>query len=718
MSSHPSPHPPTLLRWLAVSVLLAALGGTAGAFLLYRAYWSACPIPCVDLAPLDDFHPDEATRVLDRSGVEVGSFFLRNRRVVSLDQMPPHLAEAFLAVEDRRFYDHGGVDWRRVLGAALANVRARRVVEGFSTITMQLARNTYPELLPRTDRSFARKIREVRVAHAIEDSFTKEEVLERYLNTIFLGAGAYGVEAAARAYFAVPAESLSVPQAALLAGLPKAPTSYNPYRNPERARQRRNQVLTALAETGAIDSVQARTWRDAPIDLAYASLEDARDSHARTGPYFIEHVRIALERELGTALYRDGLTVRTTMDADLQRRVESLVERFARTLRAQLDSTHASPSTPPQVAVVILEVETGDVLALVGGLDFETSQFNRVVQARRQPGSAFKPFVYAAALEHGFSPTDSVLDAPLSIPLPGSDSTWEPSNFSPNAQPEMVTLEDALARSMNRAAVAVSQRVGLEAVVEAARRGGLESPLPDVPALALGAAEVTPLEMAEAYAGLARGDGQRAIPRFVRSVVGRSGRLLARDTATFERGLAPRTTAALRAMLREVVRRGTARALAHRFGNAPIVGKTGTTNRSTDVWFVGTTPTVAAAVWIGYDRPRPIFPSGEATGGRLAAPLWGQVMARLVDEDAGHEFPAPVVSPAADTVQRPLRIIAPDSLLGRARTGVRPFCLTKPSDYERPDTVVSFLVPCRPELADTVMRRRRMLLPPDSVRVP
>jgi penicillin-binding protein 1A len=601
---------------------------------------------------LRPFAPNQTSYVLDVHGRVIGRFLIEDRRVTPLAGMPLHLRQAFLAVEDARFYQHGGVDPVRMIGALVANLRAGGTAQGGSTITMQLARNLYPGLLPARERTVERKLREVRVAREIERAFPKDTILQHYLNTIYLGHGAYGVTAAARVYLGKELSALTVADAALLAGLPRAPSLIDPYRNPALARERRDLVLARMREGGWIrDSVWQEVRRQ-PLELARESTADDLHGAGDIGGYFLESVRLELQRALGPALYRGGFRIQTTLDLDLQRTAEQVLEAELVSLEAGAlgpgprprrgdDRARGARSATGylQAGLLVLDPDSGDVRVMIGGRSFRESPFNRVTQAYRQPGSAFKPFVYAAALLAGRQATDSISDAQVAIVMPAGN-TWRPENYRRGERNGTVTLETALAKSLNRATVRLGMQLGVSHVTAAAYAMGIETPLPVRPSLLLGAAEVRPLELIAAYAPLARGDGRAVGPRLVTRVSDAAGVTLYEPSVLTSEGLPPRIAAALRSMLTQVVDRGTARTVRTHGVDWPVAGKTGTTNGTTNAWFIGVTPDYVAGVWVGFDRPRPILPDSSATGGRVAAPIWAEVLKRLPRSRA--RWPEPV----------------------------------------------------------------------------
>lgn len=595
-------------RTLAVgAALFVVVAAVVAWFLWERCGLSGCP----DVERLDGYVPDEASIVVDRSGAELHKLYRVRRVVVPLDSLPPYVPQAFIAVEDQRFFEHGGVDWPRVIGAAWANVRAKTIVEGFSTITMQLARNVFPDRLPYTERTLSRKLAEMKVAREIEARYSKEQILELYLNQIYYGNGAWGIEAAAREYFGKGASELTLAEAALLAGVIRSPNHLDPRRNPEGARARRSVVLAKMAAQGMISGEEAARAAAEPLRLDEG---EQVDGYGRA-PYFVEEVRRFLEAELGEGIYTGGYTIHTTLDGAAQAVAE---EELARQLAA------VGGGGALQGAVVVLDPLDGDVLAMVGGRDFAESKFNRATQARRQPGSAFKPIVYAAALSAGLPPTHPLSDAPLAVSL-GNGRVWTPRNFG-GSYAGVVTMRDALVHSRNVATVRLAEEVGLARVIELARELGLSGPIPAVPSIAIGAAEVTLLELVTAYAVFAT-LGTRPLPRLVTRIEDREGRVVWRGQRRVTRALDPAVAFLIVDMMKDVVDRGTGTAVRGVGFAAPAAGKTGTTNDNTDVWFIGFTPSLVAGVWLGFDDPRPI--AHGATGGRLAAPVWGRIMRRI-----------------------------------------------------------------------------------------
>jgi penicillin-binding protein 1A len=600
------------------------------------AWTRACAGGCPTAEQIADFAPQQATEVYDANGGLLGMFYHERRQLVSLGELPPHVSLAFVAIEDHRFFTHEGVDPRRMVAAVRDNIVSGWGGPGGSTITMQLARNLFPQQLPRGEKTLRRKTAEIKLALEMERRFSKQKILELYLNHIYLGAGAYGIEAAARTYFGKAAKDLDVAEAAMIAGLPQAPSAYNPRQNAPAAERRRNRVLIAMADMGVITREQAAAARVEPVTLS-------PPSGVLHAPYFVEHVRRELEAKLGDLLYTGGLKIYTTLNPRLQEAAETALEEHLREVEkgqygyyphvtyekftAQQAEDGALKQTPYLQGIVsVLDPANGDVLALVGGRDYRQSQFNRATQALRQPGSAFKPFVYAAALEQGRSPLYLVSDGPIFIPM-SDGSTWTPKNYS-GEYGGSTTLRAALRHSKNMVAIRLGQEVGVQNVRSVAQRVGVDTRIPGYPSVFIGSADVYPLDLITAYAAFANG-GIRVEPHFVRRIEDHNGRLLWEPPHHPEPALDPAVSWILTDMLREVVDRGTGYNVRNpQVGNlpysVPAAGKTGTTNDATDVWFVGYTPDLLAGVWLGFDQPKRIM-SG-ATGGGLAVPVWARVV--------------------------------------------------------------------------------------------
>ena len=579
----------------------------------------------------------QATTLLDVHDRPAFTIFREQRIEVPLDRVSPHLLRAILAVEDQRFYDHAGVDFVRVVGAALSNLREGRVAQGGSTITQQLARQGFLT----SDKTLQRKLKEIVVAARLEGEFEKDEILRLYLNKVYFGDGLYGAEAASLGFFGKHAADLDVAEAALLAGLVKSPSTYAPTISRERALTRRNVVLQAMHDAGAIDRQVLDQARRAPLEL-----HDALRREETYGQYFKEEVRKQLVEKFGwQRVYQGGLRVYTTIDLDMQKLAEAEVRRGLdeiqkrRTRRGKPGK--AQPGEAPlQAALVAIDPATAEVRAMVGGRDFEESRFNRAVQARRQPGSAFKPFVYAAAVERGYSAATLITN--LHDPVLTLQGEWVPEDE--HLESSAMTMRTALRTSSNRAAVRMLQQVGIPETVQHAQRLGVGS-VPSVPSLALGSGEVTLLSMTAAYSAFAN-KGMISVPSLIRRVETTEGEVLYDGTQRPQRAVSEATAFIMTTMMADVINAGTAWQ-ARRVGfTLPAAGKTGTTNDYHDAWFVGYTPRLVTGVWLGFDQPRTIISGGYA--GDLAVPLWGRFMKAATAGDEPGWFRAPATVSSAN----------------------------------------------------------------------
>lgn len=727
-------------RWLThilmavgfASVFLVAAAGTAG-YLLYEHFTEGLP----DISLLKSYQPSLITTIYSDDGSAIAQFFAERRVLIPLEKMPAALKQATLAVEDARFYTHRGIDVVGIARAVWSNLYAGEVVEGASTITQQVAKMLF--LTHR--KTLERKLREMILALRIERLLTKEEILEIYLNQTYYGHGAYGVEAAANVYFGKHVDELMLDEAALIAGLPKAPTAYSPYNAPDRARRRRAHVLRRLVEAGYISPEQDRQAQEAPLRLR------TRHEPLARAPYFVEYVRRYLEEQYGSALlYRGGLKVYTSLDLSLQEAAEGAIRtgvvkddrrRGYRGPLGHLDITRAEqidwekvrqipwpeeqssltalhrrlkavvvgmddkrvqvrweggegiipleamlwayppnpdldsekrrlrrpgealrigdviladisePAAPGkktllalaqepivQGALVALEPYTGHIRAIVGGYDFSRSQFNRATQAIRQPGSAFKPIIYATAIQKGYSPALVMVDAPI-VYEQTDGKIWKPSNYDGNFWGS-VTLAEALAHSRNIIAIKLLEAVGVKTVVDYARRLGIKSPLAPTLALGLGASGLTPLELTTAYNVFAS-QGVRYDPVAVKWVEDPDGRVLEKHGSAGEPVMSEQQAFVMTTMLQGVVQRGTAKS-AKALGR-PVVGKTGTTNDFIDAWFVGYSPNLVAGVWVGIDDQQSL--GDKETGARAALPIWMEFMQQALERAPLQEFNTP-----------------------------------------------------------------------------
>ncbi|HEY1372442.1 MAG TPA: PBP1A family penicillin-binding protein [Candidatus Binatia bacterium] len=582
----------------------------------------------LDLA--STYEPAVVSTVYDVHEKPIGEFYLQRRIVVPLDRIPKHVVKALLAAEDSRFYVHRGIDVYAIVRASLANLRRRGVHEGASTLTQQLVRGFF--LTP--ERTFSRKIREAILAYRVEKNHTKDEILYLYFNQVYFGHGNYGIEAASRDYFGKTVGDINIAEAALLAGLPRSPSRNSPYRDFFAARERQRYVLGRMLAEGYITRAVYQDALQTPIRL-----NPAPALNSQIAPHFVEHVRRVLGDEYGfRPLLQGGLRIYTTLDSDLQEAAQKAVRQGLDDVRLRVKKK-AGAKTPAREgevegALLAMEPETGMVRALVGGYDFMTSQYNRALQAKRQPGSSFKPIIYSAALETGFSELSVVQDGPLSFRLAGG-KVWAPQNYD-NKFHGPVTLRTALAHSLNSVSVRLVQRVGVERTIQQARKLGIESPIEKNLSLALGSPSVTLLEMVRAFGVFADG-GKLAEPLFILKVTDRDGSILEESESSAKPVLSPEIAYVMTDMLKNVVQSGTARAAAKLGKN--IAGKTGTTSDYRDNWFIGYNPSLVAGVWVGYDDHRSI--GDKETGASTALPIWLSFMKTASAGKEEEEFAVP-----------------------------------------------------------------------------
>lgn len=694
--------------WIVVALGLAGGGGRL-ASTIYNQYWNELP----SIEDLARYEPPVATRVYDKDGGLVGAFFFERRYLTPIRDIPTVARQAFVAAEDSDFYSHRGIDLTSIVRAMIANMRAGNIVQGGSTITQQVVK----ALLLTPERSYRRKLREVLLSIKLERALSKDEILYLYLNQIYLGDGNYGIGAATRSYFGKEPSELTLPEAALLAGLPQAPSRYSPTRNPEGASTRQRYVLARMREEGLITEGAHQAALNTVIEIRPRTA-----ARKRVGNYYTEYVRRHLEDNFGKeALYYGGFRVYTAMDMGLQRAAEEAVRRGAaavdaklgylgpidrmtpKALAARLGQAPEGPDelSPNQIyrAVVvtaaggradvlvgphsetvsvadirwhpdiegadrklvagdIVEVALGDggslkltqsrhseaalvaidpaqgaVRALVGGHDFSRTEFDRATRAARQPGSAFKPLVYAAALDNGYTPASVVLDAP--IQWVDHDSVWSPQNYSRRYYGP-TTLRHALEKSRNVVTVRVVQDLGASTIVDYVSGFGFERPIGRNLSVGLGTSETSLLEITSAYAVFANA-GEKVGPVFITRIEDASGRLVANLKPQRRRVMSEQTAYLITSMLEGVIESGTGKVV--RSINRPVAGKTGTTNDQRDAWFIGFTPELAAGVWVGYDDERTLGPSG--TGGRMAAPVWLEFMQSATKEHPISGFPMP-----------------------------------------------------------------------------
>jgi penicillin-binding protein 1A len=618
------PGPRRILRTLLLVAGVLSLLVAAGVAVAALWAFTILPRSLPSVTALESFQPLVGTKVYDDNDELITELHVERRIFVPLAHIPQALRDAVIATEDKRFYYHWGIDPIGIARATAQNYRRGRIVEGGSTITQQLTKVLF--LTP--DKSLERKMKEAVLALELERRYAKDRILEMYLNQVYFGHGAYGVEAAARTYFGKSVSELNVREAALLAGLPRAPTTYSPFDHPDAARRRRQIVLSRMVDFGALKDADAK--RLARADLGLIPPERRRT----TGQYFLEYVQQTLEAKYGADMvFKGGLSVYTTLNPTMQLAAEQALREGLKALEGRTKS--GKPGDHPEGAIVTIEPPTGYVRAMVGGYDFFRSEFNRAVQARRQPGSAFKPFIYIAALESGLTPATRVEDAPVSYAVGPNGQAWKPENYDRKFR-GMTTLQQAIEESINVVTVKVQEQVGLRRTIQVARRFGITSPLEANLSLALGTSDLTLLELTSGYATLAN-QGQWLAPTTIRYVTDAQGKLLEEHVPESREAISPEMAYVITHMLRGVVERGTGQA-AKALGR-PVAAKTGTTNDYSNAWFVGYTPRVATGVWVGYDRPRSL--GKDETGSRVAVPIWVAYMSKVLGDSPKEDFPVP-----------------------------------------------------------------------------
>jgi penicillin-binding protein 1A len=579
---------------LLLSVLGVLLGIGAG-----LVYWSMSDLP--EIRTLESYRPIESSRVYSSDNKVIAEFFYERRNYIPHHQIPLRVKQAFVAIEDQRFYLHPGIDVIGIVRALYKDIAAGKIVEGGSTITQQLTKM----LFLRPEKSIARKLKEVVLAMQIEKRYTKDEILGMYMNQAYFGTRAYGIEAAAQTYFGKSVSELSLSEAALIAGLPKAPSLHSPFRNPEKAKIRRNLVLHSMFELGYI--------KKEDYDKAIADPLPPKPHYRKyEAPYFVEYLRNQLEGKYGDKIYVSGMKIYSTIDADLQKHAEHAV-------RHGIAEMEKRVKKGVQAALVAIDYRTGRIRAMVGGTDYWETQFNRATQAMRQSGSAFKPFVYGAAIEHGMGPDDTILDAPISFPGGKQGSLWSPKNYDGEFRGE-VPLRRAIALSLNVATVRLASQLGIKNVIEFAENCGYRSKLQPYLPTALGASDVTPLDLTLAYSVFAT--GRKVEPITYDRVISREGIALEEVQPQTWQVLPPETVENMRELLRGVVEAGTG--VRAKELKRPVYGKTGTTNDFTDAWFVGFDDRLVVGVWVGRDNHKPLGP--KEAGARAALPIWIEFM--------------------------------------------------------------------------------------------
>ncbi len=681
-----------------------------------------------DIYTLKDYRPSISTRIYADNNQLIHEFYLEDRRVLHVSKVPKHLLNAFVAAEDTRFFQHQGIDYQGIFRAFLKNLTHGAIVQGGSTITQQVAKSFYLS----SERTYDRKIKEAILAYRIDKYLKKYEILNLYLNQIYLGHGAYGVDAAAQCYFGKSATNVNLAESAMLAGLPKAPNKFSPFVSMERAKQRQAYVLTRMVEDGYITAQEKDNALTARVRLNTHALQ------GKVGPYFIENVRRYILENYGSdVLYKEGLNVYTTMNMDMQHAAETAIERGLReveeregykspirnisqgkyaaflaavsqelgqrelkqgmTVKAlvegndeaervvrlrigayrgiasyddidggQVDADVESgkPSRAPlragdtlnvkiisvgnpiqvmirlkqpvQGALLCMDVRTGEVKAMVGGRNFYQSEFNRATQARRQPGSAFKPLIYTAAFDKGFTAAKVLVDEPLSFKgaLPGGQD-WNPENFDREYHGP-TTLRTALVHSRNIITIKLLQEIGVDYAADYAANMGIASPLARNLSMALGTSAVTLQEIVRAFGVLAN-QGKKVEPFFIKKIVDRTGNIFEEHEPAYQQVIDPKVAFITTSILQDVVQRGTGQGV--KAIGRPVAGKTGTTDDLKDAWFIGYTPSLVAAVWVGFDDGKPL--GRQEVGGLAAAPIWLYFMEKAVGNTPVETFPVP-----------------------------------------------------------------------------
>lgn len=617
---------------------LFLLGFISGLFLFFFVFFLLNHILAKDLPTAEDirrYKPILVTKVFDDEGKLIYEFGGEKRVFLPLEEIPPIIRECFIAVEDKRFYSHWGIDLLRLFGALFYNLKSLAFRQGASTITQQLARNMF--LTP--EKSLKRKLKEAILAVKLEISETKDEILERYLNQVCFGHGVYGIEAAANFYFGKKTKDLSLSEGALLASLVKKPEVYSPLKNPEKALARRNLFLKVLYQQKKI----SREEYEKVISSSLPELVGRRVPNE--APYAMEMIRMYIEDKYGEDfLYRSGAKIYTTINLKMQREANIALETKLREIeekykfRIKKEGYKIGEGRPSylQGALLALEPKTGYVRALVGGRDFRHSQFNRVTQMLRQAGSAFKVFVYTAAIDNNYYPSAIEIDGPISIPIAGFQEPYEPKNYD-QTYIGPLTLRKALALSRNVIAVKLTEKLKPTVVRDYAYRLGIKSPLRAYLSIALGSSEVSLWDMTFSFATLAN-YGKRVKPILIKRIETEKG-VVEENFPNSQQVISSQTAFLLTKMMESVLDEGTGY-LARRMGfQRKAAGKTGTTDDFTDAWFIGFTPQLVCGVWVGYDQKKTIFPG--ATGGVVACPIWAEFMKGVLKDYPEEEFIPP-----------------------------------------------------------------------------
>lgn len=604
--------------FMVILIFLALLVCAAG---VVTYYILAVDLP--GIAALKDYRPSIASCVYDDNNELIDEFFLEDRKMVKIDEVPKIVHYAFIAAEDSRFYQHQGFDLQSISRALLKNFEAGHIVQGASTITQQVAKMMY--LSP--EKKYMRKLREAILAYKIDKYLTKDEILNLYLNQIYLGHGTYGIESASLGYFGKSAKALTLPEAAMLAGLPKAPSTYSPFLHYDKAKQRQIYVLTRMVEDSYISLADMKKAVATPLKLRPVKPKD------KVAAYFVETVRRYVQEKYGAdVLYKEGLSIHTTLNLSAQRDAREAIEKGLTELEDREKYEHGLV----QGALYCMDVKTGAIRAMVGGRDFNKSEFNRATQSRRQPGSAFKPLIYTAAFDKGMNPSTRFVDSPVVFEdISREDGLWKPKNFDEKFLGP-ITMRTALVQSRNIVTIKILQEIGADYAASYAVNMGITSPITRNLSMALGTSGVTLQELVRAYGVLAN-EGKKVTPYFIKKIVDRTGNVFEEAKVQAEQVIDPRIAFMTTYILQDVVESGTGRRV--RSIGRPTAGKTGTTNDVRDAWFIGFTPSTITGIWVGFDQE--VSLGKHEVGGRAAAPIWLYFMEKYLNNTPVEAFSIP-----------------------------------------------------------------------------
>jgi len=662
-----------LTKVLFVVLFLFTLTVLAGGSFFFYILQNEIP----SISALKDYRPSIASRVYADNNELIDEFFAEDRKLINVSKLPKRVILAFVAAEDTRFFQHQGLDWQSITRAFYKNLEAGHIVQGGSTITQQVAKSLYLS----SERSYLRKIKEAILAYKIDKYLTKEEILNLYLNSIYLGHGTYGIEAAAEGYFGKSAKELTLPEASLLACMPKAPSNYSPYLHFDRAKQRQAYVLERMVDDGYITPQEKEAALNAPLRLRSIKPKD------KIAPYFVENVRrYILEKYGSDVLYKEGLEIYTTLDINMQQAARAAMTRGL----SELEGRESYPKGQVQGAFLAMDAPTGAIKAMVGGRNFIKSEFNRATQSRRQPGSAFKPLIYTAAFDKGLTPSTVIIDAPL-VFEDGSGKVWKPQNFDDEYHGP-TTLRNALVHSRNIVTIKLLQNIGVDYAAAYAANMGVVSPLTKNLSMALGTSGVTLQEMVRVYGVLAN-QGKKAEPFFIRKIVDRTGHVFEDNQPVINQVIDPRIAFMTTYIMQDVVESGTGMVV--KSIGRPVAAKTGTTNDMRDAWFIGFTPSLVAGVWIGFDKERSL--GKQEVGGRAAAPIWLYFMEKALQKTPVEVFPVPegiVFSKVERATGKPAKGASPGTIsecfLDDALPGENGAGTDKQSGTVKPDAATPF----------------------------